>query len=174
MLAVAPTVRLATPQDLPRLREVERAAGIAFRAIGMDEVADDEPASQEVLLGYQRAAHCWVVVDDHDEPVAYALVDLVDGAAHVEQLSVDPEWAGNRLGSRLLQTISDWSRAGGLPAVTLTTFAEVPWNGPYYARLGFRNVAPEDLSPGLRHVRAEETARGLDRWPRVVMRREVS
>jgi hypothetical protein len=29
-----------------------------------------------------------------------------------------------------------------------------------------------DLTPGLLAIRAEETARGLDTWPRVVMRRD--
>jgi predicted N-acetyltransferase YhbS len=65
-------------------------------------------------------------------------------------------------------------RAGeeGLTGMTLTTFAEVPWNAPYYARLGFRVLAEAELTPGLRAIRAAEAAHGLDRWPRVCMRRD--
>ncbi|MGC3003056.1 GNAT family N-acetyltransferase, partial [Streptomyces sp. G35A] len=58
-------------------------------------------------------------------------------------------------------------------ADVLTTFAEVPWNAPYYARLGFRPLTGPDLTPGLRRIRAEELGHGLDRWPRVCMRLDV-
>lgn len=58
-----------------------------------------------------------------------------------------------------------------LPELRLTTFAEVPWNGPYYARLGFEVLPAERLTEGLRAIRATEAAKGLDAWPRVVMRR---
>ncbi len=38
---------------------------------------------------------------------------------------------------------------GGLPALTLTTFAEVPWNAPYYEPCGFRRLAEAEITPGL-------------------------
>ncbi len=61
----------------------------------------------------------------------------------------------------------------GVPALTLTTFTEVPWNAPYYARCGFRLLDDAELTPGLREIRAHEAAHGLDRWPRACMLREV-
>lgn len=169
----APNVRPAEPGDLALLGAIERAAGAGFRDLGMDAVADDEPPPPEVLGGHQRAGRCWVVADDADAPVAYVTVDVVDAAAHVEQLSVHPRWARRRLGARLLGTVDDWAGSRGLAWVTLTTFADVPWNGPYYERLGFRVVAPAEQSAGLRRIRDEEAGRGLDRWPRVAMRRAV-
>ncbi len=44
----------------------------------------------------------------------------------------------------------------------LTTFRDVPWNMPFYARLGFDEVAPNELTPALRAVLADEARRGLD------------
>lgn len=61
----------------------------------------------------------------------------------------------------------------GCSALTLTTFADVPWNAPYYARLGFEAVPPERLTPGLRAVRDHEATVGLDAWRRVAMRRPL-
>ncbi|EST37103.1 hypothetical protein N566_14850, partial [Streptomycetaceae bacterium MP113-05] len=61
----------------------------------------------------------------------------------------------------------------GLPALTLTTFADVPWNAPYYERCGFRPLAVHQETPGLRRRRAHEAAAGLDRWPRLCMRRDL-
>ncbi len=40
---------------------------------------------------------------------------------------------------------------------------------PYYARLGFRVLAPDQIGDGLRSVSEHEAALGLDRWPRVAM-----
>jgi hypothetical protein len=57
--------------------------------------------------------------------------------------------------------------------MTLTTFLEVPWNGPYYQRLGFRHLPPGDEGPQLRLIREKERAHGLDAWPRGSMRREI-
>lgn len=49
----------------------------------------------------------------------------------------------------------------------------MPWNAPYYARLGFRVLTDSELTDGLRKIRAEEAEHGLDRWPRVCLRRDV-
>ena len=59
------------------------------------------------------------------------------------------------------------------PALTLTTFTEVPWNAPYYLRCGFRVLADTEITPELRAIRTAEAARGLDAWPRVCMRRDL-
>ena len=58
--------------------------------------------------------------------------------------------------------------------MTLTTFTDVPWNAPYYRRLGWTTIDETDLSPGLARVVERETAHGLSRWPRVAMRRETT
>ena len=168
-------IRPARPGDLQRLREIERTAGRAFADAGMAAVADHEPAPLPVLAGYQRAGRALVATDPAggDEAVADLLVELVDGAAHVEQVSVHPDAAGRRLGSALLDAAAAWAAEHGVDALTLTTFADVPWNAPYYARLGFEVVPDERLGEGLRRVREHESALGLDRWPRVVMRRAV-
>lgn len=46
---------LARAKDLPRLREVERAAGEALWNLGRAAVAEDESASLDELAAYQRA-----------------------------------------------------------------------------------------------------------------------
>ena len=73
----------------------------------------------------------------------------------------------------LIEHVAQWARQQGSPALTLTTFTEVAWNAPYYQRLGFRPLADAELTPGLRKIRAEEAAHGLDAWPRIGMRREL-
>ncbi len=167
-------IRLARSDELAALREVERAAGAPFRDVGMDAIADDDPPSLGELAVFQQDGRAWVATDDTDQPVGYIVVDVVDGAAHVEQVSVHPSHARQGLGRALLGTVVLWAEQQGLDAVTLTTFSDVPWNAPYYLRLGFRILAEAEVSEGLRRIREQEAARGLDAWSRVSMRRPVT
>jgi GNAT superfamily N-acetyltransferase len=155
------------------LGDLERAAGEQFRSLGMAAVADDEPASPAVLQSYVDGGAAWVAAGPDDRPLGYLLVDDVDGATHVEQVSVHPSVAGRGIGRALIETAVAHARARGHHRVTLTTFADVPWNAPYYRRLGFEVVPPGDQGPDLRRLRAHEASIGLDRWPRVAMARRV-
>ena len=163
-------IRPVTRAELPALQDIERAAGAPFRGLGMPEIADDEPPALDVLERYRRAGRCWVAVDERDLPAAYLLAEPVDGALHIEQVSVHPRAARRGVGRALLAHAADHAREEGLTALTLTTFTDVPWNAPYYARLGFRPLPEADLTPGLREIRGAEAAHGLNRWPRVCMR----
>lgn len=166
-------IRPAAPAELPALQDIERAAGAPFRDLGMPEIADDEPPAPDVLERYRRAGRCWVAADERDRPAAYLLAEPVDGALHIEQVSVHPRAARRGVGRALLAHAADRARQEGLTALTLTTFTEVPWNAPYYACLGFQPLPEADLTPGLREIRATEAAHGLDRWPRVCMRKPL-
>lgn len=158
---------------MDKLREIERAAGVIFRDLGMRAIADSEPPPAATLAVYQAGGRAWVCVDEGDEPVAYLLIDLIDAQAHIEQVSVHPQVARQGLGAMLIETAACWAEDHELMSLTLTTYRDVPWNRPYYERLGFEIVNDEHLSSGLRELRCEEIAVGLDRWPRVVMQRPV-
>ncbi|NLT57284.1 MAG: GNAT family N-acetyltransferase [Actinomycetales bacterium] len=166
-------IRQATADDLEVLGDIERAAGRCFRDLGMDAVADDDPLPMPVLAGYQREDLAWVCTDPAGRVVAYLIAELVDGNLHVEQVSVHPDHAHRGLGRSLIDTAEERAAAAGVPAMTLTTFRDVPWNAPYYARCGFQVVDEADVTPGLRAARDREAAHGMDRWPRVCMRRPV-
>lgn len=166
-------IRPARRSDLPLLQDIERAAGEPFRTLGMAGVADDDPPPLELLDAYRAAGRAWVTTGPDDRPLGYLIADPVDGAAHIEQVSVHPSAARRGLGSALIDRAAAWAAHEGLTALTLTTFTHVPWNAPYYARLGFRVLTESGLTDGLRKIRAEEAEHGLDRWPRVCMRRDV-
>lgn len=165
-------IRRATPAELPTLQDIERAAGEPFRALGMTAIADDEPPSLDLLESFRGAGRAWVATDG--TPLAYIITEPLDTAEHIEQVTVHPRAARHRIGRALIEHAADRAREAGREALTLTTFADVPWNAPYYARIGFRVLPEAELTPGLRKVRAHEAGLGLDRWPRVAMRRELS
>ena len=163
-------IRAARGEDGPALREIERRAGERFRSVGLDAVADDEPTSVDELAAYAAQGRCWVAVDGSGEPVGYVLVAEVDGAAHIEQVSVRPDHQGAGVGRALVDRAQAWARDTGKSAVSLTTFDEVPWNRPLYEHLGFRVLSDDELGPELRAIQREEATRGFGPAPRVCMR----
>lgn len=167
------TVRLTRADELTLLRTIESAAGVLFREIGMTDVAEHPPPSLETFERYQRAGLAWTAAGADDRAVGFMLVKLVDGAAHVEQVSVHPEQGRRGIGRQLIDEVDRWAAGQGLPALTLSTFRSVAWNGPYYARLGFRELSVGELTPGLAEVLREENEMGLEPAGRVFMRREI-
>ncbi|WP_231921298.1 GNAT family N-acetyltransferase [Micromonospora auratinigra] len=167
------TIRTARADELTEVQRIEVASGAPFREIGMTWVADMPPLPLDVLAAARRAGRVLVTVDPDDRPIAFVVVDLVDGCAHVQQLSVDPAYARQGIGRRLLDAVAERAAGEGLPALTLTTFRSVPWNGPYYARCGFRELVGAEVTPGLVELLAAEAALGLDPADRVAMRRAV-
>ncbi|MEV1086914.1 GNAT family N-acetyltransferase [Streptomyces microflavus] len=170
-------IRSARRSDLRLLQDIERAAGEPFRTLGMTSVADDDPPPLDLLESYRRAGRCWVATDPlsttGDRPLGYVIADPVDGALHIEQISVDPVAARRGIGRALIAHLAVLATEQGLTALTLTTFSEVPWNAPYYTRIGFRVLPEAELTDGLRTIRGDESQHGLDRWPRVCMRRDL-
>ncbi len=140
----------------------------------MDAVADDDPGSVEELTPYAAGGRAFVAVDEADRPVGYLLLDRVDDAAHIEQVSVHPDVGRQGIGSALMDVAEAWARTERVDAVTLTAFLAVPWNAPYYERLGFHVLPPDEETPGLRAIREHERDHGLDAWPRVCMRKRLA
>lgn len=165
--------RLSSLEDHFQITEIERAAGEMFRNINMAIVADDQPISRQDFQRFvtDHGAFVWLV---DGVIVAYLLLEQVDGAAHIEQVTVHPEHARQGIGAQLIVVADSWACERGLPAVTLTTFRDVPWNAPYYERLGFRDHLPRDWGPAMGARMETEAARGLEAWPRMAMSRPVS
>jgi GNAT superfamily N-acetyltransferase len=168
------SIRTARPDELSSLRTLELDAGVLFRDIGMADVADHPPPPLDVFERYRQAGHLWITAGTDDRPTGFVLVELVDGAAHIEQVSVHPDHQGQGLGRSLIDHVGSWAAGQGLSSLTLSTFRAVPWNGPYYARLGFVEIPAGELTAGLAGIQAAETAFGLDPAVRIFMRRPVA
>ena len=170
---MAPTVR--PPRDDVELvvcQAIEVAAGRLFAEIGLREIAAAPPDDLAKLRGHQERGTLWVALLDQ-ELVGYAMVSVVDGEGHLDQVSVRPEHGRRGVGTALVERARAWAVEHGYHAMTLTTFRDVAWNGPYYAKLGFVPLAETELGPALRAIRDHEKADGLDVLPRQAMRRRL-
>lgn len=162
-------IRFARPGDVDTLPAIESEAASRFAGLPMAEGvrADGTPVAQ--LRRAQREGRLWVAEAD-EGVVGFALVELLDGAAHLDELDVLTSHGRRGIGTALVRTVCAWAGARGLPAVTLTTFRDVPWNAPFYGRLGFRTLAPAELGPELAALVRREHEEGLRSEERVAMR----
>jgi GNAT superfamily N-acetyltransferase len=167
-------IRPPRPDELSTLRDIERDASRAFADVGLPEIAADDPFTMAELGTFAAARRVWVAVDRRERPVAYLVSALVDGCAHVEQVTVAPAHAGRGLGAALIDHLDALARREGRPALTLTTFRDVPWNAPYYERLGFETIDPARYGPELAALVAREARAIPGDAPRVAMRRRLN
>ncbi|MBB2191271.1 GNAT family N-acetyltransferase [Gluconacetobacter azotocaptans] len=170
----AATLRTARPADAPGLPDVERSAGASFLALpDLAWIASHDVMPADGHLEAIAQGTCWVTEDATGlTGFLTAGVAAEDGRVlHIRELSVRADRQGQGLGRRLLDHAARHAAAHGLSAVTLTTFRDVPWNAPFYARAGFTLLDDDALTPRLRAILAEEAAHGLHR--RCAMRREV-
>jgi GNAT superfamily N-acetyltransferase len=167
-------IRPARRDELAQLQRIEQAAAQHFRGTAQDWIADDEGMDQADWEHWFAHGQIWVATDAADTPVGFAVAHELDNTAYLYELDVHPQHARQGLGARLIDQVTAWATACGYSAVTLSTFAEIPWNAPYYRRLGFRILSEDELGPGLRAVRAREAANGLEIEARVCMIRSVN
>jgi GNAT superfamily N-acetyltransferase len=166
-------LRPARADEIETLRDIEKTAATRLLGTDLAWVAGDEPTDAAALAERIADGRC-LVATQGDRPVGFVIFEIVDDTAHVEELDVLPDHAGHRLGARLIDAVAAWADQRGLPALTLSTFRDVPWNAPYYRRLGFTDIPMAELTPGLAEIRTHHRAKGLVDDLRVFMRRTVA
>jgi GNAT superfamily N-acetyltransferase len=156
-----PSIREARSDEFAFLRSIEIEADRMFEAVGIGPFVNDDAEDH-----FSQAALVLVV---GEPPVGFVCVELVGGVPHIWQLAVHPAHGRRGLGRALVGAACEWARLQRFDAITLTTYRDVPWNGPFYESLGF--VTMGTLTPELIGIREHERAVGDDDFgPRVAMR----
>jgi GNAT superfamily N-acetyltransferase len=167
------TITLATPKHLEALSNIELESATMFEG----HVPASVPLVNTPQSKFRRAQHrgmLWVALFGQT-PVGFALVEmLAEDLPHLEEIDVTPAHGRRGLGTALVHTVLEWVRRTGHQVITLTTFRNVPWNMPFYSRLGFVEIPTHELRQELETVVRDEADRGLDRDQRVVMRYPVN
>lgn len=155
-------VRPGRHGDAEALPDIERDAGRRFAAIpDLAWIAGDAVMSAEAHAAAVMAGALWVAEDDRGALVGFLAAEGVPDALHIWEMAVRIDAQGQGVGGRLLAAAADHAGRLGLPAVTLTTFRDAPWNAPFYARHGFRILEADELGHRLEAVLSQEAAAGL-------------
>ncbi len=164
-------IRLARSGDADLLPDVERSAGLLFKTIpDLAWIAGDTVQSAEHHREFIAAGTEWVAVDHEDRPVGFLSAGVEGDLLHIWELSVADGFQRRGLGAALVATATAYARARGLTAVTLTTFRNVAWNAPFYARLGFRELHDEEVDERLARIFKVEAFLGIPIERRCAMR----
>ena len=170
-------IRSASERDVPFLPDIERRAAALFLEwagdLGLTREGLQQVTPEYVFSCAVREGHLWVATVNSGEVVGFALVLMVDDLAHLKELDVLPNHGRKGIGTALVRAVCQWAELQGIAAVTLSTFREVPWNAPFYVRLGFHVVSPTEASPGHVELMDRERDRGLRSDLRVLMRFET-
>lgn len=168
-------IRLATQAEISRQRDIEADAGQRFHEVGMPEIANNPGDDRLFTASFQRLGGMHVAeVAETGELAGFSLAGLLDGGGHLYELSVRESHGRQGLGRRLVEAAETYAYARGARFLTLATFRDVPWNAPYYKKLGFRILDREEWTPGLVILYRREQDVGLPIERRCFMRKELT
>ena len=152
------SLRLARPQDAAAMPGIERAAAAAF----VEEPAID-PAQARSEADYARLirrGHC-LVAHVGEVMAGFLVAEPFRRELHIWEMDVAPAYQRRGIGAGLVRAGQIDARNTGFKAITLTTFRDLAWNAPFYARLGFEEVTALDAHPRLAGELAVEADNGL-------------
>lgn len=135
------TIRLSRHSDIERLEQVERSAAQKFKdflKLGQEFSEHTLPVS--ILMAAHESQTLWIAADNNDLAIGFLAATPLDGNLHIHELSVARDWQGKGLGRDLIDGIKTHSRQNNIPKVTLTTDKLIPWNKPFYEKLGFVEI----------------------------------
>ena len=171
---MAYAIRRARPSDHALLPEIERDAGPLFEQIRWLQRLPGEHLQRRIHRG-DRAERRRLRRHRRGRPPGRLRPDgFLDRALHIHELDVSPAHGRRGLGRRLVAAACAFAKAEGAPAATLSTFREVPWNAPFYATAGFREVPRNQWTPAFHLLHHREMAHGLPVERRCFMRKELA
>ena len=162
-------IRLARLDETALLPAIEHDSDQTMRQTPYAYIADLPPVAADHYREAVAGGTTWVATDQDDRPVGFVACVVKDDGLVVGQLSVRQSAQKRGLGAALMQATIDWAKAAGQPRLMLTTFIDVPFNAPFYQRLGFEVVGTEALTASLKHMLAHEAQQGHDPAKRVGM-----
>lgn len=163
-------VRQAVAEDIPALQRIEAEAAAMFPPGTLPEKLQ-QPMDKDALASALGAMLLWVAEVDGAGVVGFASASRHGTCLHIDEMDVSPAYGRRGIGARLVKQVADAAKATGASHITLTTFAHLPWNAPFYGKQGFALL--ESLGPftHLEPIVAHEHAAGLQQ--RVAMVRGV-
>lgn len=152
-------LRPSNTSDLEYLAPIEEQADILFLELFHPEHWDSAPTGAERL-----AQGGFIIVAEHQSGrlVGFAHILEYSGIAHLEQLSVLPDFGRRGIGGRLVGAAEQMAKDRGYRELTLRTYANVPWNTQFYRGLGFEEEEPS--TEFHRNLVAVEKRMGLDEF----------
>lgn len=161
----------AAKQHLPEIPKLEQAAASVFPEEDLPAALRWLVTDRDTLLEAQLEGRLWVAVNETGRSLGFALAEVLDGEAFLDEVDVHPRYARRGIGTRLVNTVIGWAESREYASLSLITFRHLPWNARFYERFGFVQLAGPEMGPQMREILHEEARAGIDVSKRVGMRR---
>lgn len=149
------TLRLARPEDTSDILNISKSAETKFgqhdKAFAQLAEGEQTYAAKKIQETFEKGQ---IFLAEHvDKPVGFLATFQKDTALYIAEISVSSDYNGKGIGSMLLKAVLQLARERAIEnkeseaRVSLTTYVEIPWNGPFYLRRGFKVVEAETIGP---------------------------
>lgn len=163
------SLRLARPADAAGMPAIERAAADLFtHEPGLERFDPDDTWEVPDLERFIRKGHC-LVAHVGEELAGFLVAEPFRRELHIWEMDVHPRFQRRGIGAGLVRAAQIDARNAGFKALTLTTFRDLAWNAPFYARLGFEEVTALDAHLRLAGELANEVDDGFPAERRCAM-----
>lgn len=152
------SLRLARVADAAAMPGIEQAAAVAFAdepAVDPARIRSEADYARLIRKGHSLVAHVGETL------AGFIVAERFSRELHIWEMDVAPQFQRRGIGAGLVRAAQIDARNTGIAALTLTTFRDVAWNAPFYARLGFEEVTALDAHLRLAGELANEVDDGL-------------
>jgi predicted N-acetyltransferase YhbS len=150
------SLRLARPEDARHFPAIERSAAQAFADIeGLEPLVEGQTIPEERHRLLIAKGHCLTALVA-DTIAGFLSAERFGRALHIHEMSVDRRHQRGGIGAGLARVCGIDAANVGCECLTLTTFLDVEWNAPFYARLGFERIEDLEAWPRLGEALREE------------------
>lgn len=154
-------VRQASVDDIGTISAIDSSASERFRSIpALADLAGDNESTEKINKWLENGRV--YIVEDNPKSIGFIAAHAEDSVIHVDEIAVSLENQGKGAGTMLLDAVADWAcemlcQSGASTArVSLTTYPDVSWNGPWYRKYGFEEVDAESVGAWLVAQESEE------------------
>lgn len=165
------TIQHAKRSDIPQLYSIQAAAGTIFPPGSIPENVLAERVPHDIFMDAIAQGRLLAAKNSNEAPVGFAFWQEVDGSSLLALIEVDPQHGQKGLGTALVSVIIEQVEKAGYQYLYLTTFVNIPWNAPFYQRLGFAPLSEMDHPGFIKGILHEEHSKGLSN--RVAMRYSI-
>lgn len=140
-------LRGARSDELESLCDIDMDASRLFDAAGLElasaNALEFAAAERNRWLDCLRSGTTLIASSTAEGALGFAALRILDGEQYLEQLSLRRGAMRRGIGTALLRAAERTASRTPARALWLTTYRHLAWNAPFYERVGFVIVSPE-------------------------------
>lgn len=162
-------IRSARLEEIECLQSIGIEADTRYLQSQHPEFCDGTSIPTSVAAKAIEQQRLWVA-EHQQTPVGWIYVSRLHGEYCIGQISVLTQHGQQGVGLALLQQAHADARRRGEASIVLVTQSDVPWCGPWYARMGYEAISQQAWSEAMQSEAQRQQTDGLDWANRIIMR----